>query len=87
MSLPRPSIESSSESYSVAASDLFVKVALEELSTHRETRKYHDLKDSCKSTLGKNNIWIYICFIYYYYVYKQKLILKGIRKIIIIHII
>jgi len=52
MSLPRPSIGSSIDSYSVAASDLFVKVALEQLSSHRETRKIRDLKDSCKSTLG-----------------------------------
>ncbi|ORX43829.1 hypothetical protein BCR36DRAFT_360675 [Piromyces finnis] len=51
MSLPRPSISSSIDSYSIAASDLFVKVALEQISTHRETRKYRELKESCKSTL------------------------------------
>jgi len=54
MSLPRPSISSSIDSYSVAASDLFVKVALEQISTHRETRKYRDLRESCKSTLSKS---------------------------------
>jgi len=67
MSLPRPSIGSSVDSYTVAASDLFVKVALEQLSTHRESRKHRDLKESCKSTLSMNIIriiYIYLLFIY-----------------------
>lgn len=63
MSLPRPSIGSSIDSYSVAASDLFVKVALEQLSTHRETRKYRDLKESCKSTLSMISMFYLFIFI------------------------